>query len=84
MWEMSRDYYYNRTWRKDGNEHSVPRLADTKEGVRAAARGCVAALGESRAAAPRSLLARLTPALQHKAAHTREEALRCIGSLLHA
>ncbi|CAH2056542.1 unnamed protein product, partial [Iphiclides podalirius] len=64
--------------------HIIDRLADTKEGVRAAARACVAALGESRAAAPRSLLARLTPALQHKAAHTREEALRCIGSLLHA
>ncbi|CAG5005397.1 unnamed protein product [Parnassius apollo] len=63
--------------------HIIDRLADTKECVRTAARACVSALGESRAAAPRTLLARLTPALQHKAAHTREEALRCIGALLH-
>ncbi|XP_045538310.1 CLIP-associating protein [Papilio machaon] len=64
--------------------HIIDRLADTKECVRTAARTCVAALGTSRAAAPRTLLARLTPALQHKAAHTREETLRCIGSLLEA
>ncbi|XP_013175650.1 PREDICTED: CLIP-associating protein [Papilio xuthus] len=64
--------------------HIIDRLADTKECVRTAARTCLAALGTSRAVAPRTLLARLTPALQHKAAHTREETLRCIGSLLEA
>ncbi|KAL0859319.1 hypothetical protein ABMA27_011121 [Loxostege sticticalis] len=57
-------------------------LADTKEGVRHMARVCLSALGESRAAPPRALLARLTPALQHKAPHTREEAVRCIQALL--
>lgn len=59
------------------------RLADTKECVRQAARACVAALGESRAVPPRALLARLTPALSHKAPHAREDALRCIHTLLH-
>ncbi|XP_072937577.1 CLIP-associating protein [Epargyreus clarus] len=63
--------------------HIIDRLADTKEGVRAAARACVCALGDSRAAAPRALLARLAPALQHKAPHAREEALRCVAALLH-
>ncbi|CAH2084328.1 unnamed protein product [Euphydryas editha] len=64
--------------------HIIDRLADTKEGVRVAARACVCALSDSRAAPPRALLARLTPALQHKAAHAREEALRCIAALLHS
>lgn len=59
------------------------RLADTKEGVRVSARACIATLSSCRAAAPRAILARLTPALGHKAAHTREEALTCIGTLLH-
>nr|XP_026483865.1 CLIP-associating protein isoform X3 [Vanessa tameamea] len=63
--------------------HIIDRLADTKEGVRVAARTCVAALSDSRAVAPRALLARLAPALQHKAPHAREEALRCVASLLH-
>ncbi|CAH0688475.1 unnamed protein product [Chilo suppressalis] len=62
--------------------HIIDRLADTKECVRHMARFCLAALGESRAAPPRALLARLTPALQHKAPHTREEAVRCIQTLL--
>ncbi|XP_026325416.1 CLIP-associating protein-like [Hyposmocoma kahamanoa] len=62
--------------------HIIDRLADTKEGVRHMARLCIAALGESRAAAPRALLARLTPTTQHKAAHAREEAIRCIQTLL--
>ncbi|KAL4712183.1 hypothetical protein ACJJTC_011044 [Scirpophaga incertulas] len=62
--------------------HIIDRLADTKEGVRHMARVCLSALGESKAAAPKALLARLTPALQHKAPHTREEALRCIQALL--
>ncbi|XP_028039809.1 CLIP-associating protein isoform X2 [Bombyx mandarina] len=63
--------------------HIIDRLADTKECVRQAARACVAALGESRAVPPRALLARLTPALSHKAPHAREDALRCIHTLLH-
>ncbi|XP_050359201.1 CLIP-associating protein [Nymphalis io] len=63
--------------------HIIDRLADTKEGVRVSARACVAALSDSRAAAPRALLARLAPALQHKAPHAREEALRCVAALLH-
>ncbi|XP_038217612.1 CLIP-associating protein [Zerene cesonia] len=63
--------------------HIIDRLADTKEGVRVSARACVTTLGECRAAAPRALLARLLPALQHKAAHAREEALKCIAALLH-
>ncbi|XP_046974847.1 CLIP-associating protein isoform X2 [Vanessa cardui] len=63
--------------------HIIDRLADTKEGVRVAARTCVAALSDSRAVAPRALLARLAPALQHKAPHAREEALRCVAALLH-
>ncbi|CAG4965766.1 unnamed protein product [Colias eurytheme] len=63
--------------------HIIDRLADTKEGVRVSARACLTTLGECRAAAPRALLARLTPALQHKAAHAREEALKCIAALLH-
>ncbi|XP_028160380.1 CLIP-associating protein-like [Ostrinia furnacalis] len=62
--------------------HIIDRLADTKECVRHMARVCLSALGESRAAPPRALLARLTPALQHKAPHTREEAVRCIQALL--
>ncbi|XP_052757139.1 CLIP-associating protein isoform X2 [Galleria mellonella] len=62
--------------------HIIDRLADTKEAVRQTARACVAALGDSRAAPPRALLARLAPALQHKAPHAREEALRCIQTLL--
>ncbi|XP_052742848.1 CLIP-associating protein isoform X2 [Bicyclus anynana] len=64
--------------------HVIDRLADTKEGVRVAARACISSLGDSRAAPPRPLLARLTPALQHKAPHAREEALRCIAELLHS
>ncbi|CAH4031978.1 unnamed protein product [Pieris brassicae] len=63
--------------------HIIDRLADTKEGVRVAARSCITSLDDCKAVAPRSLLARLTPALQHKAAHTREEALKCIAALLH-
>ncbi|CAK1549063.1 unnamed protein product [Leptosia nina] len=63
--------------------HIIDRLADTKEGVRVSARTCISTLGDCRAAAPRALLARLTPALQHKAAHTREETLKCIAALLH-
>ncbi|XP_045489892.1 CLIP-associating protein isoform X2 [Pieris rapae] len=63
--------------------HIIDRLADTKEGVRVAARACITSLDDCKAVAPRSLLARLTPALQHKAAHTREEALKCIAALLH-
>nr|XP_032525396.1 CLIP-associating protein isoform X1 [Danaus plexippus plexippus]XP_032525397.1 CLIP-associating protein isoform X1 [Danaus plexippus plexippus]XP_032525398.1 CLIP-associating protein isoform X1 [Danaus plexippus plexippus]XP_032525399.1 CLIP-associating protein isoform X1 [Danaus plexippus plexippus]XP_032525400.1 CLIP-associating protein isoform X1 [Danaus plexippus plexippus] len=63
--------------------HIIDRLADTKEGVRVSARACIATLSSCRAAAPRAILARLTPALGHKAAHTREEALTCIGTLLH-
>ncbi|XP_063544536.1 CLIP-associating protein [Cydia strobilella] len=62
--------------------HIIDRLADTKEGVRHMARVCIAALGESRAAPPRALLARLIPATQHKAPHTREEAVRTIQTLL--
>ncbi|CAF4741378.1 unnamed protein product [Pieris macdunnoughi] len=62
--------------------HIIDRLADTKEGVRVAARSCITSLDDCKAVAPRSLLARLTPALQHKAAHTREEALKCIAALL--
>ncbi|XP_050673521.1 CLIP-associating protein isoform X2 [Leptidea sinapis] len=63
--------------------HIIDRLADTKEGVRIAARTCLSALGECKAVPPRVLLARLSPALQHKGAHTREEALKCIAALLH-
>ncbi|KAJ0170134.1 hypothetical protein K1T71_014062 [Dendrolimus kikuchii] len=62
--------------------HIIDRLADTKEGVRHMARICLSTLGECRAVPPRALLARLTPALQHKAPHTREEALKCIQELL--
>ncbi|XP_049882539.1 CLIP-associating protein isoform X2 [Pectinophora gossypiella] len=62
--------------------HIIDRLADTKEGVRHTARVCVCTLGECRAAAPRALLARLTPVTQHKAPHAREEALKCIHALL--
>ncbi|KAJ2939326.1 hypothetical protein O0L34_g13423 [Tuta absoluta] len=64
--------------------HVIDRLADTKEGVRHMARTCVSALAASRAAPPRALLARLTPATQHKAAHAREQALHCIHELLDA
>ncbi|XP_045782682.1 CLIP-associating protein isoform X1 [Maniola jurtina] len=64
--------------------HIIDRLADTKEGVRVAARACISSLSDSRAAPPRPLLARLTPALQHKAPHAREEALKCIAALLHS
>ncbi|XP_041986016.1 CLIP-associating protein [Aricia agestis] len=63
--------------------HIIDRLADTKEGVRAAARACLSSLSDSRAAQPRAILARLTPALNHKAAHAREETLKCIAALLH-
>ncbi|CAH0698108.1 unnamed protein product [Spodoptera exigua] len=62
--------------------HIIDRLADTKEAVRHTARTCVSALGTSRAANARGLLARLTPALSHKAPHAREETLRCIQTLL--
>ncbi|KAG6451585.1 CLIP-associating protein isoform X2 [Manduca sexta] len=62
--------------------HIIDRLADTKEGVRHWARQCVCALGASRCAPPRALLARLTPALAHKAPHAREDAVRCIQALL--
>ncbi|GBP40250.1 CLIP-associating protein [Eumeta japonica] len=62
--------------------HIIDRLGDTKEGVRLAARHCLTTLGDCRAAAPRSLLSRLLPALSHKAAHAREEAIRCISALL--
>ncbi|KAF9810428.1 hypothetical protein SFRURICE_019026 [Spodoptera frugiperda] len=62
--------------------HVIDRLADTKEAVRHTARTCVSTLGTSRAANARGLLARLAPALAHKAPHAREEALRCIQALL--
>ncbi|KAJ8704702.1 hypothetical protein PYW07_011890 [Mythimna separata] len=62
--------------------HIIDRLADTKEAVRHTARTCVASLASSRAVNARALLARLAPALQHKAPHAREEALRCIQALL--
>ncbi|CAH1643073.1 unnamed protein product [Spodoptera littoralis] len=62
--------------------HVIDRLADTKEAVRHTARTCVSSLGTSRAAQARGLLARLAPALAHKAPHAREEALRCIQALL--
>ncbi|CAH0716796.1 unnamed protein product, partial [Brenthis ino] len=64
--------------------HIIDRLADTKEGVRVSARACISSLSESRAAPARPLLARLLPALQHKAAHAREETLKCIGTLIHS
>ncbi|XP_075988016.1 CLIP-associating protein isoform X2 [Anticarsia gemmatalis] len=62
--------------------HIIDRLADTKEAVRHTARTCVVSLASSRAAGARALLARLTPALNHKAPHAREETLRCIQALL--
>ncbi|XP_047038028.1 CLIP-associating protein isoform X3 [Helicoverpa zea] len=62
--------------------HIIDRLADTKEAVRHTARTCVASLARSRAVQARALLARLAPALQHKAPHAREEALRCVQALL--
>uniref|UniRef100_A0A2A4K084 TOG domain-containing protein n=1 Tax=Heliothis virescens TaxID=7102 RepID=A0A2A4K084_HELVI len=62
--------------------HIIDRLADTKEAVRHTARTCVASLASSRAVQARALLARLAPALQHKAPHAREEALRCVQALL--
>ncbi|XP_060808798.1 CLIP-associating protein isoform X2 [Amyelois transitella] len=62
--------------------HIIDRLADTKEGVRHMARVCISSLGDSKAVPPRALLARLTPTLQHKAPHAREETVRCIQALL--
>ncbi|XP_053621346.1 CLIP-associating protein isoform X2 [Plodia interpunctella] len=64
--------------------HIIDRLADTKEGVRHMARICISSLGDSKAVAPRTLLARLIPTLQHKAPHAREETVRCIQALLDA
>ncbi|XP_026736915.1 CLIP-associating protein isoform X2 [Trichoplusia ni] len=62
--------------------HIIDRLADTKEAVRHTARTCVTSLAAYRAVNCRALLARLAPALQHKAPHAREEALRCVQALL--
>lgn len=62
--------------------HIIDRLADTKEAVRHTARTCMVSLASSRAVGARPLLARLTPALNHKAPHAREETLRCIQALL--
>ncbi|KAG7312583.1 hypothetical protein JYU34_000886 [Plutella xylostella] len=64
--------------------HIIDRLADTKEGVRHMARVCVSTLAANRCAPPKSLLARLTPALAHKALHAREETLHAISDLLEA
>ncbi|CAG9134184.1 unnamed protein product [Plutella xylostella] len=64
--------------------HIIDRLADTKEGVRHMARVCVSTLAANRCAPPKSLLARLTPALGHKALHAREETLHAISDLLEA